>query len=61
MTVSNVEGLTGDTEVPVYRDGLQIGTLTWSYTDGKLEPRSRPKVTETTYPVGESSIGLTSH
>ena len=56
LTVSNVEGLTGDTEVPVYRDGLQIGTLTLSYADGKLSYTLSTEGFEDNLPVGESSI-----
>ena len=58
LTVSNVEGLTGDTEVPVYRDGLQIGTLTLSYADGKLSYTLSTEGFENNLPVGESSIGF---
>ena len=58
LTVSNVEGLTGDTEVPVYRDGLQIGTLTLSYADGKLSYTLSTEGFEDNLPVGESSIGF---
>ncbi|WP_418730643.1 VCBS domain-containing protein [Desulfovibrio sp.] len=58
LTVSNVEGLTGDTEVPVYRDGLQIGTLTLSYADGQLSYTLSTEGFENNLPVGESSIGF---
>ena len=58
LTVPNVEGLTGDTEVPVYRDGLQIGTLTLSYADGKLSYTLSTEGFENNLPVGESSIGF---
>ena len=58
LTVSNVEGLTGDTEVPVYRDGLQIGTLTLSYADGKLSYTLSTEGFENNLPVGESRIGF---
>ena len=58
LTVPNVEGLTGDTEVPVYRDGLQIGTLTLSYADGKLSYTLSTEGFEDNLPVGESSIGF---
>ena len=56
LTVDNVEGLTGDREVPVYRDGLQIGTLTLSYADGKLSYTLSTEGFEDNLPVGESSI-----
>ena len=58
LTVPNVEGLTGDTEVPVYRDGLQVGTLTLSYADGKLSYTLSTEGFENNLPVGESSIGF---
>ena len=58
LTVDNVEGLTGDREVPVYRDGLQIGTLTLSYADGKLSYTLSTEGFEDNLPVGESSIGF---
>ena len=58
LTVDNVEGLTGDREVPVYRDGLQIGTLTLSYADGKLSYTLSTEGFENNLPVGESSIGF---
>ena len=58
LTVPNVEGLTGDTEVPVYRDGLQIGTLTLSYADGKLSYTLSTEGFEDNLPVGESRIGF---
>ena len=58
LTVPNVEGLTGDTEVPVYRDGLQIGTLTLSYADGQLSYTLSTEGFENNLPVGESSIGF---
>ena len=58
LTVSNVEGLTGDTEVPVYRDGLQIGTLTLSYADGQLSYTLSTEGFENNLPVGESRIGF---
>ena len=58
LTVSNVEGLAGDTEVPVYRDGLQIGTLTLSYADGKLSYTLSTEGFENNLPVGESRIGF---
>ena len=58
LTVPDVEGLTGDTEVPVYRDGLQIGTLTLSYADGKLSYTLSTEGFEDNLPVGESSIGF---
>ena len=58
LTVPNVEGLTGDTEVPVYRDGLQIGTLTLSYADGQLSYTLSTEGFENNLPVGESRIGF---
>ena len=58
LTVPNVEGLIGDTEVPVYRDGLQIGTLTLSYADGQLSYTLSTEGFENNLPVGESSIGF---
>ena len=58
LTVDNVEGLTGDREVPVYRDGLQVGTLTLSYADGKLSYTLSTEGFEDNLPVGESSIGF---
>ena len=58
LTVDNVEGLTGDREVPVYRDGLQIGTLTLSYADGKLSYELSTEGFENNLPVGESRIGF---
>ena len=58
LTVPNVEGLIEDTEVPVYRDGLQIGTLTLSYADGKLSYTLSTEGFENNLPVGESSIGF---
>ena len=58
LTVPNVEGLIEDTEVPVYRDGLQIGTLTLSYADGKLSYTLSTEGFEDNLPVGESSIGF---
>ena len=58
LTVDNVEGLTGDREVPVYRDGLQIGTLTLSYADGQLSYTLSTEGFENNLPVGESSIGF---
>ena len=58
LTVDNVEGLTGDREVPVYHDGLQIGTLTLSYADGKLSYTLSTEGFENNLPVGESSIGF---
>lgn len=58
LMVPDVEGLAGDTEVPVYRDGLQIGTLTLSYADGKLSYTLSTEGFEDNLPVGESSIGF---
>ena len=58
LTVDNVEGLTGDREVPVYHDGLQVGTLTLSYADGKLSYTLSTEGFENNLPVGESSIGF---
>ena len=58
LTVDNVEGLTGDTEVPVYHDGLQVGTLTLSYADGKLSYELSTEGFENNLPVGESRIGF---
>ena len=58
LMVPDVEGLAGDTEVPVYRDGLQIGTLTLSYADGKLSYTLSTEGFENNLPVGESSIGF---
>ncbi|MFR9012873.1 MAG: VCBS domain-containing protein, partial [Desulfovibrio piger] len=58
LTVPDVEGLTGDTEVPVYRDGLQIGTLTLSYADGQLSYTLSTEGFENNLPVGESRIGF---
>ena len=59
LTVDNVEGLTGDREVPVYRDGLQIGTLTLSYADGKLSYTLSTEGFEDNLPVGDSTIDFT--
>ena len=58
LTVDNVEGLAGDREVPVYRDGLQIGTLTLSYADGQLSYTLSTEGFENNLPVGESRIGF---
>ena len=58
LTVDNVEGLTGDREVPVYHDGLQVGTLTLSYADGQLSYTLSTEGFENNLPVGESSIGF---
>ena len=58
LMVPDVEGLAGDTEVPVYHDGLQIGTLTLSYADGKLSYTLSTEGFEDNLPVGESSIGF---
>ena len=44
--------------MPVYRDGLQIGTLTLSYADGKLSYTLSTEGFENNLPVGESSIGF---
>ena len=59
LTVPNVEGLTGDTEVPVYRDGLQIGTLTLRYEDGELTYTLSTENFENNLPVGDSTIDFT--
>ena len=56
LMVPNVEGLTGDMEVPVYRDGLQIGTLTLSYADGKLSYTLSTEGFENNLPVDDSTI-----
>ena len=53
---ANVEGLAGDTEVPVWRDGLQIGTLTLSYADGKLSYTLSTEGFENNLPVDDSTI-----
>ena len=58
LTVPNVEGLAEGTEVSVWRDGLQIGTLTLSYADGKLSYTLSTEGFENNLPVGESSIGF---
>ena len=59
LTVSNVEGLAGATEVPVWRDGLQIGTLTLSYADGELTYTLSTENFENNLPVGDSTIDFT--
>ena len=56
LMVPNVEGLAGDTEVPVWRDGLQIGTLTLSYADGKLSYTLSTEGFENNLPVDDSTI-----
>ena len=58
LTVPNVESLAGDTEVAVWRDGLQIGTLTLNYADGKLTYRLSTEGFEGNLPVGESNVSF---
>ena len=58
LTVPNVESLAGDTEVAVWRDGLQIGTLTLSYADGQLTYRFSTEGFEDNLPVGESNVSF---
>ena len=58
LTVPNVESLAGDTEVAVWRDGLQIGTLTLSYADGQLTYRFSTEGFEDNLPAGESNVSF---
>ena len=58
LTVPNVESLAGDTEVAVWRDGLQIGTLTLNYADGQLTYRLSTEGFEGNLPVGESNVSF---
>ena len=58
LTVPNVESLAGDTEVAVWRDGLQIGTLTLSYADGQLTYSFSTEGFEDNLPVGESNVSF---
>ena len=58
LTVPNVESLAEDTEVAVWRDGLQIGTLTLSYADGQLTYSFSTEGFEDNLPVGESNVSF---
>ena len=59
LAVESVEGLTEDKVVDVYKDGLQIGTLTLRYEDGELTYTLSTENFENNLPVGDSTIDFT--
>ena len=59
LVVESVEGLTEDKVVDVYKDGLQIGTLTLRYEDGELTYTLSTENFENNLPVGDSTIDFT--
>ena len=59
LVVESVEGLTEDKVVDVYKDGLQIGTLTLRYEDGELTYTLSTENFENNLPVGPSDITFT--